>query len=50
MRSVRADLMPNDRRFGVVWMREKPLAAAYDLTGAFSSVHLKLTRDASEPR
>lgn len=42
------DLMPDDRRFGVVWMREKALAAAYDLTGAFSSVHLKLTRDASE--
>lgn len=42
------DLMPDDRRFGVVWMREKALAAAYDLTGAFSSVHLKLTRNASE--
>jgi putative ABC transport system permease protein len=43
------DLMPDGRRFGVVWMREKALAAAYDLTGAFSSVHLKLTRNASEP-
>lgn len=42
------DLMPDDRRFGIVWMREKALAAAYDLTGAFSSVHLKLTREASE--
>jgi putative ABC transport system permease protein len=42
-------LMPDDRRFGIVWMREKALAAAYDLTGAFSSVHLKLTRSASEP-
>jgi putative ABC transport system permease protein len=42
------DLMPDDRRFGIVWMREKALAAAYDLTGAFSSVHLKLTRNASE--
>lgn len=42
------DLMPDDRRFGVVWMSEKALAAAYDLTGAFSSVHLKLMRDASE--
>jgi putative ABC transport system permease protein len=43
-----AELLPNDQRFGIVWMREKALAAAYDLTGAFSSVHLKLTRDASE--
>ena len=41
-------LMPDDRRFGIVWMREKALAAAYDLTGAFSSVTLKLTRGASE--
>jgi putative ABC transport system permease protein len=42
------DLMPDDRRFGIVWMREKALAAAFDLTGAFSSVNLKLTRSASE--
>ncbi len=41
-------LIPDDRRYGIVWMREKALAAAYDLTGAFSSVHLKLTRAASE--
>jgi putative ABC transport system permease protein len=43
------ELLPNDRRYGIVWMREKALAAAFDLTGAFSSVHLKLTRHASEP-
>ena len=43
-----AELLPNDQRFGIVWMREKALAAAYDLTGAFSSVHLKLTRGASQ--
>jgi putative ABC transport system permease protein len=42
-------LMPDDRRFGIVWMGEKALAAAYDLTGAFSNVTLKLTRAASEP-
>jgi putative ABC transport system permease protein len=41
-------LIPDDRRYGIVWMREKALAAAYDLTGAFSSVHVKLTRAASE--
>lgn len=43
------DLMPDDRRFGVVWMSERALAGAYDLVGAFSTVHLRLMRDASEP-
>jgi putative ABC transport system permease protein len=41
------ELMPDARRFGIVWMSEKALAAAYDLTGAFSGVHLKLLREAS---
>lgn len=36
------DLMPDDRRFGIVWMPERALAAAYDLQGAFSSVSVKL--------
>ena len=42
------DIMPDDRRFAIVWMGERALAAAYDLEGAFSSVALKLLRDASE--
>ncbi len=42
------DLMPDDRRFGIVWMSEKALASAYDLAGAFSYVSVKLQRDASE--
>ena len=42
------DIMPDDRRFGVIWMSEKTLAGVYDLDGAFSSVNLKLLRDASE--
>ena len=42
------DIMPDDRRFGVIWMSEKALASAYDLDGAFSSVNLKLLPDASE--
>ena len=41
--------MPDDRRFGVVWMGEAALAAAYGLEGAFSSVTVKLLRNASEP-
>ncbi len=43
------DFMTDDRRFGIVWMSEKALANAYNLDGAFSSVTLKLMRDASEP-
>src|SRR5215813_10366706 len=43
------DRMPDDRRFAIVWMAEKALAAAYDLDRAFSSVSLKLLPDAPEP-
>jgi putative ABC transport system permease protein len=41
------DIMPDNRRFGIIWMPERALANAYDLEGAFSSVNLKLMRDAS---
>lgn len=37
-------LMPDNRRFGVLWMGRKALAAAYDLEGAFSNVSLTLLR------
>lgn len=42
------DIMPDDRRFGVVWMSERALAALYDLEGAFSSLNVKLTEGANE--
>jgi len=42
------DLMPDDRRFAIIWMSEKALAGAYNLEGAFSSVTVKLLRGASE--
>jgi putative ABC transport system permease protein len=32
------DLMPDDRRFAVLWMSEKALAALFDLDGAFNAV------------
>jgi len=41
--------MPDDRRFGIIWMSEKALANVYNLDGAFSSVTLQLLRGASEP-
>ncbi len=42
------DLIPDPRRFAVMWMSEKALAAIFDLEGAFNSVTLKLLREASE--
>lgn len=42
------DRMPDNRRFGIIWMPERALASAYGLQGAFSSVSVKLLRDASE--
>ncbi|MGB5695640.1 MAG: FtsX-like permease family protein [Polyangiales bacterium] len=40
-------LMPDDRRFGILWMSHESLAAAYDLKGAFNSVSLDLERGAN---
>jgi len=43
-------LMPDDRRFGVLWMAREGLAAAYDMHGAFNDVSLALLRgQAPEP-
>ncbi|MEZ5910469.1 MAG: FtsX-like permease family protein [Hyphomicrobiaceae bacterium] len=42
------DLMPDDRRFAVIWMSEKGLAGLFDLEGAFNEVSLKLLKGASE--
>jgi putative ABC transport system permease protein len=42
------DLMPDDRRFAVMWMSEKAVAALFDLDGAFNSVSLSLLKGASE--
>jgi putative ABC transport system permease protein len=42
------DIMPDDRRFGLIWMSEKALASAYDLDGAFSFVAVKLLRGTPE--
>jgi putative ABC transport system permease protein len=39
-------LMPDDRRYGVLWMGEKALQAAFDLDGAFNDVSLGLLRGA----
>jgi putative ABC transport system permease protein len=41
------ELVPDDERFGVFWMNEEALAAAYDMDGGFNDVVLMLARDAS---
>jgi putative ABC transport system permease protein len=41
------DLVPDYRRYGVLWMGHEALAAAYDLTGAFNDVALQVTRGTS---
>jgi putative ABC transport system permease protein len=43
-------VMPDDRRFGVLWFGAEALQAAFDLHGAFDDVTLQLMRGASEPR
>jgi putative ABC transport system permease protein len=35
-------LMPDDKRFGVMWMGQKVLEGAYDLEGSFNSLSLTL--------
>jgi putative ABC transport system permease protein len=39
-------LMPDDRRFGIVWMGRDALEAAYDLQGAFNDLAVALLRGA----
>ncbi|MBT4934992.1 MAG: FtsX-like permease family protein [Rhodospirillaceae bacterium] len=43
-------LMPDDQRFGIIWMEEKALEAAFDLGGSFTEASMTLERgvDASE--
>lgn len=35
-------IMPDNQRFGIFWMNERDLEAAFDMTGAFNSLALKL--------
>ena len=42
------DLLPDDQRFGVFWMAQRQMEAAFDMDGAFNNVSLRLLRGASE--
>ncbi|MEM9683711.1 MAG: FtsX-like permease family protein, partial [Pseudomonadota bacterium] len=39
-------LVPDNRRFGVIWMSREALEAAFDLEGAFNDVTISLVRNA----
>ena len=41
------DLVPDDRRYGMFWMDQQALAAAFDMEGGFNDVVLILAADAS---
>jgi putative ABC transport system permease protein len=41
------DLVPDDRRYGIFWMEQQALAAAFDMEGGFNDVVLGLGPDAS---
>jgi putative ABC transport system permease protein len=45
--SIKAgDLVPDNKHFGVIWMKRKALAAAFGLEGAFNDLSLTLSREA----
>ena len=41
------DMMPDNQGFGIIWMPEPALAAAFDMEGAFNDVGLMLSRGAN---
>ncbi|MBY6200612.1 ABC transporter permease [Maritalea mobilis] len=41
-------LMPDNEAFGIIWMTEQAVAAAFDMAGAFNAVSLRLGADARE--
>ncbi|REJ93021.1 MAG: ABC transporter permease [Planctomycetota bacterium] len=43
------EVLPDDKRFGLFWMNETELAAAFDMEGAFNNITLTVTRSASVP-
>jgi putative ABC transport system permease protein len=42
------DILPDDRHYGVFWMNETQMAAAFDMTGAFNDLSLSLSPGANE--
>ena len=42
-------IFPDNRRYGILWMNERAVAAAFDMEGAFNDVAVRLQRGAVEP-
>ena len=42
------DIMPDDARYGIIWMNRQELAAAFDMEGGFNDVALRMMAGASE--
>ena len=42
------ELVPDDARFGVLWINSRSLAATYDMQGAFNEALISLSRNANE--
>ncbi len=42
------EIVPDEKRFAIIWMDERQLAAAFDMEGAFNNITLTLLRGASE--
>lgn len=42
------EMVPDDKRFAVIWMSEKALEAAFDLDGAFNELLVTLGRDGQQ--
>jgi putative ABC transport system permease protein len=42
------DIFPDNRRFGILWMNRRAVAAAFDMEEAFNDVSLKLAPESSE--
>ncbi len=42
------ELVPDNKRFGILWMQQEALATAFDMDGAFNDVSLRLMPGASE--
>ncbi len=43
-----AAILPDNRRFGILWMSHNAMAAVFDMEGAFNDVALRLSRGGAE--
>lgn len=43
------EILPDDKRFGMLWMDHESLSSVYNMEGAFNDVSLSLRREASLP-